>query len=529
MHSARTSALGCLAIFLAAYCHPATAAAGDRATINFDRDWRFHLGDIENGQNVERDDASWRQLDVPHDWSIEGGTAGGTGYSGARQHLPVLNVVAGKWQFHRGDNPEWKKPAIKAEGWESVQLPNWWNDHSGYNDEHCFGWYRRTIEIPKDMQGKTILLNLGKIDDCDQTFFNGKRIGATGQMPPHYATAWETTRLYRLDPKLVHAGENVVAVRVYNGESKGGMYDAGATALECEGPFDPLSPAGDGGGYLDGGVGWYRKTFATPPEAKDRRVWIEFDGVYMDSDVWLNGKHLGRHPYGYTSFYYDLTDALTPQGRNVLAVRVNVSQPCSRWYSGAGIFRHVRLQVLDPVHVAHWGTYITTPMITADSADVKIVTRVENQGAAAVEAQLWTEIIGPDGKVLRAGAEPAKQVVAAGGETTFVQTVSVGQPKLWSPDSPQLYCRHVARDRRRRDGRFPHHEFRHPHRRVHQGPRHADQRPAGARQRRVQPSRPGLPGLGRTSPRPCNGNWRSSRAWAATPSARATTRPIRTC
>ena len=81
-----------------------------------------------------------------------------------------------------------------------------------------------------------------------------------------------------------------------------------------EGPFDPHSPAGDGGGYLNGGIGWYRKTFATPPEAKDRRVWIEFDGVYMDSDVWLNGKHLGRHPYGYTSFYYDLTEALKPQG-----------------------------------------------------------------------------------------------------------------------------------------------------------------------------------------------------------------------
>ena len=207
-----------------------------------------------------------------------------------------------------------------------------------------------------------------------------------------------------------------------------------------EGPFDPQSPARDGGGYLNGGIGWYRKSFATPPEAKDRCVWIEFDGVYMDSDVWLNGKHLGRHPYGYTSFYYDLTEALKPQGQNLLAVRVNVAQRCSRWYSGAGIFRHVRLQVLDPVHVAHWGTYITTPTVTADAADVKIATRVENHGAVAVEAQLWTEIIGPDGKVLRASAEPPKRVIPGGTETTFVQTVSVGQPKLWSPDSPQMYC-----------------------------------------------------------------------------------------
>ncbi|MEI8371631.1 MAG: glycoside hydrolase family 2 TIM barrel-domain containing protein [Planctomycetota bacterium] len=276
MISARPTASGCMALFLVACCLPTTAAASDRTIINFDRDWRFHLGNIEKGQDADIDDTSWRQLDVPHDWSIEG-------------------------------------------------------------------------------------------------------------------------------------------------------------------PFDPHSPGGEGGGYLNGGIGWYRKTFPTPPEAKDRHVWIEFDGVYMDSDIWLNGKHLGRHPYGYTSFHYDLTDALKPQCQNILAVRINVAQYCSRWYSGAGIFRHVRLQVLNPVHLAHWGTYITTPTITPDAAEVKIATRVENQGAAAVEMLLWTEIIGPDGKVLRASVEPPKRVVAAGGETTFVQTVSVGQPKLWSPDSPHLY------------------------------------------------------------------------------------------
>ena len=160
----------------------------------------------------------------------------------------------------------------------------------------------------------------------------------------------------------------------------------------------------------------------------------------MDSDVWLNGKHLGRHPYGYTSFDYDLTDALKPEGQNVLAVRVNVAQPCSRWYSGAGIFRHVRLQVLNPVHLARWGTYVTTPAILPDSADVKIATRVENQGAAPAEVELVTEIIGPDGKVVAPARQAPKQVVAAGGETTFVQTVSVAQPKLWSPASPELYC-----------------------------------------------------------------------------------------
>ncbi len=422
------------AILLVPIIARSAAAASDRVTINFDRDWRFHLGEVENGQATETNDSDWRKLDVPHDWSIEGEN------TAERTNLPMLSIVEGKWSFHRGDNADWKLPKTKLEGWETVALPAFWNDHSNYNDRNCFGWYRRTITIPQEMQGKTILLNLGRIDDCDEAFVNGKKIGSTGHMPPNYSTAWENVRLYRVYPKLLHAGENVVAVRVYNGESKGGMYDAGATTIKPEGPFDPLSPAGDGGGYLNGGIGWYRKTFDAPKEAKDRRVSIEFDGAYMDSDVWLNGKHLGKHPYGYTGFSYDLTDSLLPEGKNVLAVRLNVSQPCSRWYSGAGIFRHVRLQVLHPVHIAHWGTYITTPKIESGAAQVNVATRVRNDGKEAVEATLFTEVIGPDAKVTRASGDAAKVEIPPGGEKTIEQTVTVSQPQLWSIDSPQLYC-----------------------------------------------------------------------------------------
>ena len=431
MNPVKTYVFYLLATFIAVVYQSASAA--DRATINFDRDWRFHLGDVADGQKPELDDSAWRKLDVPHDWSIEG-TA-----EVEQQHLPILSIVEGKWRFHRGDDPSWKNTDLKLDAWETVQLPAWWNDHSNYNEQYCFGWYRRTIEIPKKYRGKTVLLNLGKIDDCDVTYFNGQRIGATGRMPPqHYSSAWETVRIYKVPDNLVKDGENVVAVRVYNGENKGGMYDA-AAAVKTEGPFDPTSPAGAGGGYLNGGIGWYRKTFDTPAEAKGRRVWIEFDGAYMDSDVWLNGKHIGRHPYGYTSFYYDITDSLVPEGRNVLAVRLDVRQPCSRWYSGAGIFRHVRLVAVKPVHIAHWGTYITTPTILPSEAEVKIATRVENQGEKPAEAQLWTEIIGPDGKIVRPAGDPPAQTIAAGGEATFTQTIKVRQPKLWSPDEPQMY------------------------------------------------------------------------------------------
>ncbi|MHB1069996.1 MAG: sugar-binding domain-containing protein, partial [Gemmatimonadaceae bacterium] len=128
---------------------------------------------------------------------------------------------------------------------------------------------------------------------------------------------------------------------------------------EPEGPFDPRSPGGDANGYLNGGIGWYRKSFALPSATPNRRVFLEFEGAYMNSEVWINGQSLGARPYGYSSFQYDITPHLKPAGvRNVVAVRVQVKQPSSRWYSGAGIYRHVWLTVTDPVRIEQWGTVV---------------------------------------------------------------------------------------------------------------------------------------------------------------------------
>jgi beta-galactosidase len=203
-----------------------------------------------------------------------------------------------------------------------------------------------------------------------------------------------------------------------------------------EGPFDPQSPAGSGGGYLNGGIGWYRKTFATAPEWKDRHVTIEFDGAYMDSDVWLNGTHLGRHPYGYTGFAYDLTPHLKTGRPNTLAVRLCVQQPCSRWYSGAGIFRHVRLVVTAPVHVAHWGTYVTSE-VAGDSATVTIRTTVENAAAEPAEARLIFVIQESSGKLVTQGENIFD--VPPVGRATRTDEFSVPKPQLWSPETPHLY------------------------------------------------------------------------------------------
>src|SRR5262249_12376280 len=123
-----------------------------------------------------------------------------------------------------------------------------------------------------------------------------------------------------------------------------------------EGPFDETHLTGQGGGFLPAGVGWYRKHFTAPA---NRRVFIEFDGVMANSEVSINGRLLGKRPYGYVSFRYDLTPYLK-SGDNVISVRVdNSNQPASRWYSGAGIYRHVRLIVTDPVHVDRWATFVT--------------------------------------------------------------------------------------------------------------------------------------------------------------------------
>jgi beta-galactosidase len=210
----------------------------------------------------------------------------------------------------------------------------------------------------------------------------------------------------------------------------------GADPATMEGPFDKKSPGGTGAGALNGGIGWYRKTFTLPEGAKGNRVGVQFDGVYMDSDVWLNGAHLGKQPYGYTSFQYDLTPHLKP-GANVLAVRVRVQQPCSRWYSGAGIYRHVWLSITDPVHVAPWGTYVTTPEVSNAAAQVRVRTRVQNEGADGAKATLTTAIVDAGGK--KVAEHQAAEQIAAGGRHEFSQTLKVEPPRRWSIDAPYLY------------------------------------------------------------------------------------------
>lgn len=201
------------------------------------------------------------------------------------------------------------------------------------------------------------------------------------------------------------------------------------------GPFDPQNSANGGSiGYTVGGIGWYRKEFA----ARGEHVELRFDGVYQNADVWLNGTHLGFHPYGYTSFAFDLTPQLNRTGPNVLAVRVDNSGRNSRWYSGSGIYRHTWLTVTGPVRIPLWGVSVTTPEVSARRSTARVAVSVANLGAAASAASTRVTVCDMRGHVV-AIREAAAQTVAPGATAETTLELPVEHTALWSPDSPSLY------------------------------------------------------------------------------------------
>ncbi len=406
------------------------AGARDRS---FDADWMFLRADAPGAERPEFDDTNWRMLDVPHDWSIED-------LPPSDRTIPAFGVVEGKWRFHKGDDASWKNPMVNDSDWEEVLLPDYWEHHSGYTNDNVYGWFRRRIQLPALVEGKEIELLLGKIDDVDETYLNGVRIGGMGSFPPNFQTAWDQERRYRVPAHVVRGnGTDLVAVRVFDATGNGGIYEAGSPVGRM-GPFDPgASPGGASTGHVLGGTGWYRKHFRLDPADKGKRVSVRFDGVYMDADVWLNGQSLGNHPYGYTSFAQDLTPHLKAAGQeNVLAVRVRNEGKNSRWYSGSGIYRHVWLTVTDPVHVALWGVYVTTPRVSGQTATVKVATTLDPvEGGGGQDVLVQTRIVGPNGKVVKSAQAPAR--VNATTASHSEQVFEIASPHLWSPQSPGLY------------------------------------------------------------------------------------------
>lgn len=202
-------------------------------------------------------------------------------------------------------------------------------------------------------------------------------------------------------------------------------------------PNDPDAAGGVNTGYFAGGTAWYRKTFFVPSGLEGRCFHLQFDGVYMNADVWLNGEHLGNHPYGYTSFWHDITDRLEFGADNILSVRVRNEGRNSRWYSGSGIYRHVWLSIMNPVHVMHWGNAAVVANAADTFALVRITTELVNEGNRNGRVSLRHRILGPGGSELV--RSDTAFVLLAGEPATIIRDIRVDKPWLWSPESPTLY------------------------------------------------------------------------------------------
>ena len=204
-----------------------------------------------------------------------------------------------------------------------------------------------------------------------------------------------------------------------------------------EGPFD--ASLGSATGFAPGGIAWYRKHFKLDPAQKGKAIAIEFDGIYANSEVWINGQFVGGRPYGYSSYQCDLTPYLKfGSNENVVAVRVDHTRlPDSRWYTGSGIYRHVRLRVTDKLRIGHWGTYVTTPQVSADVATMRVETTVENASGGKKSFFIQSDIIAPDGRVV--ASRTTSGTVDADARQPLVQQISIKSPKLWSLETPALY------------------------------------------------------------------------------------------
>ena len=207
--------------------------------------------------------------------------------------------------------------------------------------------------------------------------------------------------------------------------------------------FNKNSPSTHEGGYLDGGIGWYRKTFVLSSDMQGKDISIDFDGVYMDSYVYVNGVQVGNHPYGYTPFSFDIGNNLVCDGvtENVIAVKVNNRQPSSRWYSGSGIYRDVNLTVTNKVHVEKYGTFVTTPNIEEEyktgKATANIKTNIVNEENLSKEVKVKSTILDKDGNVV--GEKISTDTILNGATKEFNEDIEVSNPNLWGTENAYMY------------------------------------------------------------------------------------------
>lgn len=201
-------------------------------------------------------------------------------------------------------------------------------------------------------------------------------------------------------------------------------------------PFDSDTLSGQDSGYLPGGSGWYRRHLTLTPAEASRIVRLNFEAVYMDADIWVNGEHLTKHRYGYTAFSVDLTGKVRP-GSNVVVVRVDHADPSSRWYAGSGLIRPVALELLDPVHIEPESVFVSTPVVAEDRSVVSVSAAIANRSSKAQSAEWVARVVVASGETVAEATQT--HTVPAGARAQRSQELAVAAPRLWSPDSPDLY------------------------------------------------------------------------------------------
>lgn len=205
-------------------------------------------------------------------------------------------------------------------------------------------------------------------------------------------------------------------------------------------PFNKQSPATNGGGYLDGGTAWYRKTFTLPQDYEGKRITIQFEGAYMNSTVYINGQQLGTRPYGYSSFEYDITPYVKTgkNNKNVIAVKLVNQQPSSRWYSGSGIYRNVWLTATNPLHIAYCGSFVTTPTVSNESATIQANTVIENHSSKDKSVTVITQLYDKNWQLIQTEASDTIKITA-NNTKNYLYEGKLNNPTRWSPENPYLY------------------------------------------------------------------------------------------
>ena len=383
------------------------------------------------------------------------------------------------WRWRMSATGEEEAEAMAAPG---LDLSGWEETAPGsdvFDGQAGLAWFRAELgTLPPGPTGRPRIY-FQSVDDNATVFLNGKRLvyhegaDAPFEVSLDSGGAWNLGGPNALAVLVENTGGSggIAGASVYNRpalwEDDPGIRSVATAALDFDdsgweearvphdfvvgGEFHPRGADKPGGkrpgsnelwydrdhGYKPKGVGWYRRTFELPAADRGKRIWLEFDGVYRNSDVWINGKWAGHHWSGYTGFHYDITDAANFGGKNVVTVRADADWDEGWWYEGGGIYRHVWLTKLDPLHVGHWGTFVTTPEVSGELAEVNVETTVVNEGAEPLECTLTSAVIDREGN--RVAAAAAAESIPAGQELAFSQSVEIPDPALWSLEDPYLY------------------------------------------------------------------------------------------